>query len=471
MIAGMIGGLPVTSVIVRSSVNINAGVKTKFSTIFHGFLLLSSVLLVPQWLNKIPLSALAAILLITGLKLASPKILMQMWNEGKNQFLPFILTVSAIVLTDLLVGVLIGLGIAICFILQSNIRRPIKKVIERHAGGDEVLHIELPNQVSFFNKASLETTLKAVPQGGHVLIDATNTDYIDPDILDLILDFQNARNKQNLLISLVGFKDKYAQLEDNILYSDLSTKETQSKLTPDRVLEILQEGNSRFRKGTHLTRDIGRQLFAAKEGQFPMAVVLSCIDSRSPVELIFDLSIGDIFSVRIAGNVISRKVLGSIEYSCAVAGAKVVLVMGHTSCGAVKAAVDFICSDKTVAEATGCVNLDSLILEIQKSIKAGECKDMKLWDEKQKEEYLNDLAYKNVMRTMRRIRHNSPILDTLVRRGKIDIVGAMYNINTAEVSFFQTQESCSLTPEDHEQEFLTKIVKKPVLKNFFKLFQ
>ena len=131
--------------------------------------------------------------------------------------------------------------------------------MEKHSTGDEVLHIELPNQVSFFNRASLDNTLRAVPRGGHVLLDATTTDYIDPDILDLILDFQNARNKQRLLISLVGFKDKYAQLEDHILYADLSTKETQSKLTPDRVIEILQEGNLRFRKGTHLTRDIGIQ--------------------------------------------------------------------------------------------------------------------------------------------------------------------------------------------------------------------
>ncbi|MEO8205618.1 MAG: SulP family inorganic anion transporter, partial [Chthoniobacterales bacterium] len=178
---GLIGGLPMTSVIVRSSVNINAGVKTKLSAIFHGFLILGCVALVPGWLNEIPLSALAAILLVTGIKLASPKLVKQMWSEGRNQFLPFIITVVAIVLTDLLVGILIGLAVAIGFILHSNLRRPLKKVMEKHATED-VLRIELANQVSFFSRASLENTLRSVPRGGHVLLDASNTDYIDPDI-------------------------------------------------------------------------------------------------------------------------------------------------------------------------------------------------------------------------------------------------------------------------------------------------
>lgn len=466
MLAGLIGGLPVTSVIVRSSVNINAGVKTKLSTIFHGLLLFGSVLLIPDWLNKIPLSALAAILLMTGLKLAHPSTMMQMWNEGKYQFLPFILTILAIVFTDLLVGVLIGLGIAICFILHSNIRRPIKKILEKHAGGDEVLHIELPNQVSFFNKASLEATLKNVPEGGHVLIDANNTDYIDPDILDLIMDFQKGGN---IALSLVGFQNKYSQVEDCIQYVDFTTFETQSKLTPERVLEIFQEGNKRFREGVRLTRDVGRQLDVAAVGQFPMAVVLSCIDSRSPVELIFDLSIGDIFSVRMAGNVVSRKVIGSIEYSAAVAGVKLILVMGHTSCGAVKAAVEFGSENKTVAKETGCVNLDSLIVEIQKSMDRTKCKDFHRWDKKQKEEFCDDLAHENVLRMMHKIRQDSPILDELITLGKIDMVGAMYNISTAEVSFFQAPES-GPPSEKNDNEFAAKTARKSTLKKFFRPF-
>lgn len=441
IVSGLVGALPLTSVIVRSSVNINAGAKTKLSAIWHGFLILGSVLLIPDLLNKIPLSALAAILIVTGMKLASPKILMQMWREGKNQFLPFILTVIAIVLTDLLYGIIIGLGIATCFILHSNIRRPIKKIMEKHATGDEVLHIELANQVSFFNRASLEKTLKNIPAGGHVLIDASHTDYIDPDILDLINDFQNTSAAHKVSVSLSGFKDKYPQLEDRIQYVDFTSRELQANLTPERVLEILQEGNLRFRNGTRLTRDLDKRLDVSSTGQFPMAVVLSCIDSRAPVELVFDLSIGDIFSVRIAGNVESRKILASIEYSCAFAGAKVVLVMGHTSCGAIRAAVDFLDMKTLPPELVDSENLNALISEIQKSINRKESKDFKQWDQPKKDIYLNDLAHRNVSRTMRKIRQKSPTLDRLVKQGKIAIVGAIYDVGTAEVTFFSPSDA------------------------------
>jgi carbonic anhydrase/SulP family sulfate permease len=169
--SGMIGGLPMTSEIVRGSVNVNAGSQTKLSTIVHGALLLVSIVVFPRLLNMIPLSCLAAILLVTGAKLASFKLFKQMWNEGKYQFAPFILTVFAIVFTDVLVGVVIGLVISLGFILNSNLRRPIRRFREKHLGG-EVLHIELANQVSFLNRAALSRVLDELPAGGHVLLGA-----------------------------------------------------------------------------------------------------------------------------------------------------------------------------------------------------------------------------------------------------------------------------------------------------------
>jgi len=439
--AGLIGGLPMTSVIVRSSVNINAGGKTKLSAIFHGVLLFGCVLLMPKWLNEIPLASLAAILLMTGLKLASPKLVKQMWSEGKKQFLPFIITVVAIVLTDLLIGILIGLGVSILFILHSNLRRPLRKVMEQHISGD-VLRIELANQVSFFSRATLEKTLREVPRGGHVLIDARNTDYIDADILDLIQDFQNnTATAHGVKLSLSGFKDKYANLEDRMQFVDYSSREVQNQLTPQRVLEIFREGNQRFREGRQLTRDIARLVDATAAGQFPMAVVLSCIDSRTPAELIFDLGLGDIFSVRIAGNIARDKVLGSMEYACAVAGAKLILVMGHTSCGAVNAAVDLLASHKTAAEATGCVNLDGLITEIQQSVDVTTLKAPDAWKAGEKAAYANEVSRRNIVRTMTKIRERSSTIDTLVTEGRIAIVGALYDVNSGEVSFFQTPNS------------------------------
>lgn len=442
--AGLIGGIPMTSVIIRSSVNINSGGKTKLSAIIHGVLLFGCVLLMPGWLNMIPLSALGAILFMTGLKLASPTLIKQMWSEGKNQFLPFVITVLAIVFTDLLVGILIGLGVSIGFILHSNMRRPLRKFMEQHVNGD-VLRIELANQVSFFNRATLESTLRNVPKGGHVLIDARSTDYIDVDILDLIHDFQhNTAKARGVNVSLAGFKDKYPKLEDHIEFMDYSSRDVQNSLTPERVLAIFKEGNQRFRNGKQLQRDIGRLVDATSAGQFPMAVVLSCIDSRTPAELVFDLGLGDIFSVRIAGNIARDKVLGSMEYSCAVAGAKMILVMGHTSCGAVNAAVDLICSSKTTAEATGCVNLDSLITEIQLSVDPGTCKREGEWLPGEKEAYANEVSRRNVLRTMRMIQERSSTLAAMVKEGRLAIVGALYDIQMGEVSFFQTADSSTV---------------------------
>jgi MFS superfamily sulfate permease-like transporter len=438
--AGLIGGLPMTSVIVRSSVNINAGGKTKLSAILHGFLLLLCVLLVPAWLNEIPLSALAAILIMTGLKLASPQLLRQMCREGKTQFLPFIITVVAIIFTDLLIGILIGLAVAVAFILHSNLRRPMHKVMEKHIGGD-VLRIELANQVSFLNRASLEKTLYEVPRGGHVLLDARQTDYIDPDIIDLIEDFKmKTATAHGVQLSLAGFKDKY-QLADQIQYVDFTSREVQSSLTPASALEILRAGNQRFLSGERIERDYSRQVGATAGGQFPLAAVLGCIDSRAPAEVVFDLGLGDIFSARVAGNIATTELLGSIEYACAVVGAKLVVVLGHTSCGAVNAAVDLLAAAKKASEATPCGNLDGLVIEIQQAINPATLKKPDQWAAGEKAAYTNEISRLNVVRTIKTIRQRSATLNKLVEKGTIAIVGALYDVATGEVSFFQTAES------------------------------
>lgn len=432
--AGLIGGLPITSVIVRSSVNINAGGKTKLAAVIHGGFLLVSVALLPAWLNTIPLSCLAAILLVTGIKLVSPALVKQMWSEGRYQFIPFAATIVAIVLTDLLIGILIGLAVSIGFILNSNMRRPMRRFVEKHLGGD-VLHIELANQVSFLNRAALSSVLAEVPRSGHVLLDAQNTDYIDPDVLDLIRDFKEQTGPAHgVEVSLLGFRSKY-QLLDQTQYVDYSTRELQEALTPQQVLHILKDGHERFRTGRRLTRDLGRQVRATAGGQHPLAVILSCIDSRAPAELIFDLGVGDIFSVRIAGNVTSRKVLASAEYGCAVAGAKLILVMGHTRCGAVTTAVNLICSTRTAAEATGCQHLDHIVNDIQQSIDPAICRDVEARPAAEKESFVNTVARRNVSRVVEQMCKQSQTLDGLVREGRIAMVGAMYDVVTGEIEF------------------------------------
>jgi carbonic anhydrase/SulP family sulfate permease len=435
IVSGFLGGLPMTSVIVRSGANLNAGAQTKVSAIFHGVLLLGCVALLPRWLNQIPLCALAAILIMTGYKLASPKIIGQMWKEGKYQFLPFAITVIAIVFTNLLTGILIGLGVSLLFILYSNFRRPIHQVLEKHISGN-VMRIELPPQVSFLNRAAMQKSLYAVPAGGSILVDARNSDYIDPDILDLLADFKNVTAKAHgVEFQTVGLKEKYSRFDEQVPFADYSSRELQNSMQPREVLDLLKAGHQRFLDGRPLVRDLRRQAGATAAGQFPIAAVLGCIDSRAPVEHIFDLGLGDAFVARIAGNVARDKMIGSLEFACGVAGAKLLMVLGHTSCGAVKASVELKVAGKTAAEATGCDHLDELVGIIQGSIDPSQLKDFSNWADDKKKSFIDEVARKNVLNTMNYIREKSRILDRLVREDKVMMVGAVYDVNTGKVEF------------------------------------
>lgn len=215
ILSGLIGGLPMTSVIVRTSANVNAGAKTKLSAIAHGIFLMLAVLAIPALLNKIPMACLAAILIMIGLRLASPKVFKHMWHTGKYQFVPFIVTVIAVVLTDLLKGVSIGLAVSIIFILKGNMKLAYFFKKEEHHEG-ETIHIDLAQEVSFLNKAAIKQTLAHLPKNSKVVIDAANTVYIDFDVLQLIRDFVNFGSKdKNISVRLRNFKGAY-KMEDAV---------------------------------------------------------------------------------------------------------------------------------------------------------------------------------------------------------------------------------------------------------------
>jgi MFS superfamily sulfate permease-like transporter len=220
-IAGLIGGLPVTSVIVRSSANVNSGAKSKMSAIVHGMMLLLSVMFIPLLLNKIPLSALAAILLLTGYKLAKPAVFKGFWKAGKYQFIPFIVTVVVIIAIDLfkvmpvlsgkglLVGVIAGIVAAAGAILHGNLKNSYFFHKENHKEGD-VINIHLSEEVSFLNKAAIRQTLDHMPANSSVIIDASNSTYIDYDVLELIKEFRDIKAPlKKIQLQLVGFKEAY----------------------------------------------------------------------------------------------------------------------------------------------------------------------------------------------------------------------------------------------------------------------
>lgn len=435
-VAGLVGALPVTSVIVRSSVNVGIGAKSKLSTILHGILLAVCVALFPVYLNMIPLASLAAILLVTGFKLASPTLFRQMWSEGRYQFIPFLVTLVSIVFSDLLIGILIGLGVSLVFILNSNLRRPVRRVVEAHIGGD-ILRIDLGNQVSFLNRASLEQVFRSVEPGSRVIIDASETDYLDPDIRSLVQDFRDNRGPAHgVTVSLRGFRNKY-NLKDDVQFADYSTRELQDRITPQQVLKILQDGNERFRTGQRLTRDFRKQVDATAKGQTPLAAVLSCIDSRVPAELVFDLGIGDIFSVRVAGNVIGTKSLGSIEYGVRVAGVKLVLVLGHSRCGPVKSSVELVSQRMDVTQATGCQHLKKIVDEISQSIGDDDLRDFHQLSDEEREEIQDEFAKRNVLRTVREITDRSDAIRQAEEDGKVLVVGAFYDVKTGAVEILK----------------------------------
>lgn len=209
MVSSLLGGLPMTSVVVRSSANNNAGAKSKMSAIIHGVLLLISVLSIPAILNKIPLATLATVLILVGYKLAKPATFMHFWEKGKYQFVPFIATLVFVVATDLLKGVALGIIISIIFVLRGNLKRAYNFKKEEYEDGD-IIHIDLAQEVSFLNKAAIKQTLSEIPENSKVVINAHDTEYIAHDVLDLIREFKETRAiDENIKVKLKGFKEAY----------------------------------------------------------------------------------------------------------------------------------------------------------------------------------------------------------------------------------------------------------------------
>lgn len=199
-VSGLIGGLPVTAVIVRTSANVTSGARTKLSAIFHGILLAVLVLAIPRILNMIPLSCLAAVLFIVGFKLAKPSIFVHEWEKGLDQFLPFIATIIAILFTDLLVGIGIGMVVGMFFVIKTNFKQAIT-ITERN--GNYLL--KLQKDVSFLNKAPLKNKLALIPDNSYVIINGYKAKFIDQDIRDVLNDFIDSAHERNIKLEIEGF--------------------------------------------------------------------------------------------------------------------------------------------------------------------------------------------------------------------------------------------------------------------------
>jgi SulP family sulfate permease len=341
IISGLIGGLPITQVVARSSANVSFGAKTKLSTISHGFLLLISAIAIPDLLNMIPLSTLACVLLVIGYKLAQPKIFQEMYYLGRENFIPFIATILGMLVFDLLTGVGIGVGFSAFFLFRNN--------------------------------------------------------YHSRNVL------QNAEHQEIAAL----------------------TREARDSLSPAKAVRLLKEGNKRFVSNLKLNRNLLQQINETSVEQHPFAFVLSCIDSRTSAELIFDQGLGDVFSCRIAGNVLNDDILGSMEFACKIAGAKLIMILGHTGCGAIKGA----CNNIEMGKLTGLLN------KVKPSVKAaGLSKTSK--EKFHDLDFVEKVSAINVERVAKQVLKESAVLNEMHKKGKIALIGGMYNVTTGVVDFY-----------------------------------
>lgn len=418
--SALLGGLPMTQVIVRSSINIQSSAKTKMAGIINGTLLLVAILLIPGILNKIPLASLAAILLVVGYKLASQSAIKSLYQSGWYQFVPFCATVLGLVFTNILFGILIGLGFALFAILLENYKSA-SYFKEMQMGSKTI--IRLSEHVSFLNRANLQQTLEALPAHSEVVIDATRSKFIDYDVFEIIQNFKSEAHHKHIKIILENMRG-FGSLPplENVRSH---TYDSQRSLKPAQVLDLLKEGNERFVNNLQSNRNLLEQVNDTSDGQFPIAIILSCMDSRTSVELIFDLGLGDAFSARIAGNIINDDILGSMEFACKLAGSKLIVVLGHTHCGAIKGAVSHAQLD----------HLTGLLEKIQPAIDCVK-QDMQPDSYVDKETFVQKVADKNVQLIVDRIRDQSSILADMEKSGEIAIVGGMYDIESGKVAFY-----------------------------------
>ncbi len=418
--SGLIGGLPLAQVIVRSSISIQSGAKTKASGIICGMLLLFAVILIPALLNKIPLASLASVLLVAGYKLIRPKSFKIMYKAGMYHFVPFCITILSMVFTDLLIGLAIGLTTALFSILLENYKSAFY-FNESHIGNKIILR--LSEHVSFLNKANIQQTFEQLPDNSEVIIDATRSKYIDYDVFEIIENFKIEAQRKNIKLITENMRG-YGVLKP-VENARSPTYDTQQSLTPSKVLALLKEGNERFVNNLKSNRNLLEQINDTRQGQFPIAIILSCMDSRTSVELIFDQGLGDVFSARVAGNVINDDILGSMEYACKLAGSKLIVVLGHTHCGAIIGACENIKLD----------HLSSLLNKIKPAVNAVLCAGSAEINANNNG-FVQNVADKNVQLTVEQIRSKSPLLGAMVKSGEIAIVGGMYDIETGKVKFY-----------------------------------
>ncbi len=211
---------------------------------------------------------------------------------------------------------------------------------------------------------------------------------------------------------------------ENLLINHTHTQDSQAEVTPDLAVQLLKDGNQRFLDKSILNRSFDKQIELTSKGQYPFAAIVSCIDSRIPTEIVFDQGIGDVFNARVAGNFVNRDILGSLEFACKLAGSKLIVILGHTSCGAVKGA----CDHAELGNLTAMLDNISPALDEVKTSEATDRSSKNI-------DFVNEVAVQNVHLNIARLKKDSPVLNEMIENGEIKVVGAMYDVATGKVSY------------------------------------
>ena len=330
------------------------------------------------------------------------------------------------------------------YILKYNSEARIDILHETYPTGD-INRLLLPQQTTFLNKASIVAELNAIPNHSQLIIDARYAEFIDKEIIEYIQEFtQEQAPIRDISLNLIGFKDKY-DIHDHINFINITTYDAQSNLSPLQVLHILEQGNQRFihDKGIHRSNLMDIQHSA--DAQHPIAIVLGCIDSRVPVETVFDMTLGDLFCVRVAGNVVNHDILASIEYACQVVGAKLIVVLGHSRCGAIQSACQGV--------VTG--HITQLLEKINPAIAA----ETQIESQRHGKNlnFVQNVTHLNIAHSMLEIYHQSEILKSLLNEGKIGIIGAMYDVTSGKVEFSDYHNEILSFSNDEGKDLVTTI--------------
>jgi carbonic anhydrase len=323
MLSASIGGLPVTSVIVRGSVNISAGAQTKLSAILHGFFILVSLLFLVQVINQIPLASLAAVLCYTGFKLIHPENFREQFKNGWYQFIPFLVTIIAIVMSDLLIGVLIGLAISSFFIVKESYQSPVIKVVEAGL----TTKLTFGNNVSFLHKYTVVKVLAKIGPNRLVEIDGSRSKFIDNDILELLKEFKVSCKEKNIELLIGGI-------------NGMETKDEIKYLIDESYKKLFVNNRNWVEKKLKMDPEYFQKLLA---GQKPEYLFIGCSDSRVPANEITGTDPGEMFVHRNIANMVVNSdinMLAVLQYSVEVLNVKHVIVCGHYGCGGVKAAME-----------------------------------------------------------------------------------------------------------------------------------